>query len=336
MQFLFRVVLALSFLICGLGGQESTLWSRHDPTSHTGVPWSGVLEDASGVAVSGAILHLYTQDHTLLGNVTSAGDGRFEFDSVPSGPCMLEVNVPGHQQVSLSLFVDGPKQMLALRLPPEQDPPKARPAPAPATVSVSELENDRDAPPKARHDLSKAGEAMRKHDWAKAVRMTDAAIEAGPRWARAYLLRGVLYLQNRMYPQAERDLVTATRINPQGAQAYAVLGALSLNTHQPAQAELYLNQALRNNADLWQGYFELGRLRLQQQRFQDVVRLASQALHANPPGALDCYLLRASGYHGLNQNQAAAADLKTFLQQAKPDDPGRPVAEKALLQLAEK
>jgi len=337
MVFRVRPFLAVLLLCSGLAAQGS-LEEKPAGSAPNGVPshpWRGVLEDAAGVPVSNVVLELYAPDHVPLGSTTSAGDGSFEFPQTPEGPCELSVTLRSGP-VSVTVFPVGMSQLSRVQLPRTPPPSAATGADttgAGMTVSVHDLAGDRAAPAKARHELQQAGAALHKREWAKAFSKADAAVQAGPRWFRAYLFRGLLFLEQGLYPQAERDLVTAVRFNPQGAQAYVVLGTLSRRMNLPAQAELYLAQALRNDAELWQGYFELGRLRLQQRRYAEAARLATQALQATPPGDLECYLLRATAYRALGQTEAAANDLRTFLKQAKSDHAARASAQQALAEL---
>ncbi|BDG01211.1 tetratricopeptide repeat protein [Anaeromyxobacter oryzae] len=71
-----------------------------------------------------------------------------------------------------------------------------------------------------------AGELIARRDYARAFAVADALCRAEPKRADGYLLRGIIYREQGLYPEAEGDLKEAVRLDPKSARAHSALAVL--------------------------------------------------------------------------------------------------------------
>jgi tetratricopeptide (TPR) repeat protein len=121
-----------------------------------------------------------TPSSGLKESVPLGADGSFEFRSGQSGPLDLRVVEPGgktiHQE---TVFVNGPYQMLAIRLPEEPSVPK----PAANTVSIQELQHK--IPPQAQKAFDRGLQAAAEGKNLDAVEAFRQAVTLDPEYANA-------------------------------------------------------------------------------------------------------------------------------------------------------
>ena len=73
---------------------------------------------------------------------------------------------------------------------------------------------------------SLANELIKKHDFARAFAVADALCRSSPREPDGYLLRGIVYREQRLLTEAEGDLKEAVRLAPKSARAHSALAIL--------------------------------------------------------------------------------------------------------------
>jgi Flp pilus assembly protein TadD len=73
---------------------------------------------------------------------------------------------------------------------------------------------------------SLARELIAQRDWSRAFAVSDALCRTAPRRGDGYLLRGIVYREQRLLSEAEGDLKEAVRLDRKSAQAHAALAIL--------------------------------------------------------------------------------------------------------------
>lgn len=78
-----------------------------------------------------------------------------------------------------------------------------------------------------------ARELIRRHEWSRALDVTDGLCRSAPKDADAHHLRGIVYMAQRMDGPAEVDLTEAVRLDSRHAAAHSSLGVLYDRQHRP-------------------------------------------------------------------------------------------------------
>jgi Flp pilus assembly protein TadD len=73
---------------------------------------------------------------------------------------------------------------------------------------------------------SLANELIKQHDFSRAFAVADALCRNSPREPDGYLLRGIIYREQRLLSEAEGDLKEAVRLAPKSARAHSALAIL--------------------------------------------------------------------------------------------------------------
>jgi Flp pilus assembly protein TadD len=82
-----------------------------------------------------------------------------------------------------------------------------------------------------------ARELERRGEWTPAFGYADQLHRERPRDPETLVLRGTIYRERGMWPDAEKDLLDALRLDDRSAEAHAALGILYDVTFRPALAE---------------------------------------------------------------------------------------------------
>ncbi len=276
----------------------------------------GRLEDNSGQPMGGILVELHAWDGEMMNSTVTGTDGAFRFDGIGIGQYILH-GVVGQNAFNENLNFNGSPMPLEVRLGEHSDAhPRETPTTPPGVDRVSV--NDLAASPDARKKLNKAVDAFRHNNLDKALQLTDEALKKDGRWARAWLLRGMIHQQTRSFAEARQDFEAATRADPGNGEALAELGQSYTRDHDWPRADFYLQRATTVAPNQWQGWFELSRLQLLQGKYPAAASSARRALEATPPAPVGCRYFLGTAEAALGHLMEAARQFRLFLGSNPP------------------
>lgn len=265
---------------------------------------SGRVIDANNEPVVAMMVEVHGWNGATLASELTNAAGRFDLMVDSEGPFQLEVGPDG---ASNPLPVQGNSQLnLEIKLPSGESPSNSVSQPS---ISLNDLE----ASGTAKSRLAEADKELRKFNLAKAWKLVNEAISAAPNWGKAYLLRGVLSMENHDYTAAQHDLTTAVERDPRSAIALTEMGKLYSTTGQYQLADLYLRRALMNPPVLWPTYFELADLDLKRGNLAEAEKMATYAEFSTPPGPPASHFLAGEAAYRLHDWQTAQIEFRSFL-----------------------
>jgi len=289
--------------------------AEQDPSSHL-VEINGSVEDRGGNPVAAAVVELHAWNGGLLASQITNAVGQFTFRVLASGPYELQVTTAdGQERVAVDNGNLANLANLTIRL--HGDGLNATGGGVSANASTVSL-NDLQASGKAKSKLAAAQKAIAKLELGKAWKLVNEAITAAPNWGRAYLLRGVLNLQNHNYASARSDLDAAVERNPSNSLALTELGKLYSTTGNLSLSRLYLRRALNIAPVLWPTYLELSGLDLKQGNFSEAQTMATSAMYATPPAPPAAHFLAAEAADRLGDVMTAEAEYRSFVALQPP------------------
>ena len=187
---------------------------------------------------------------------------------------------------------------------------------------------------------------------AEAIKELTTAIVLNPRFAEAYLERGIVYFEQKDYDKSLLDVTTALRLNPQLRQAYGTLGMAqrlaaqklldqsivnlteALNEHPRNSRALLgrgyaylfrgferdfthaiedLTRFLKMNPKSKMAYHYRGWVYLNDYEWERAVSDLTQAIALAPKPDADVYGLRAIAYEKLGKAELAEADYSRVI-----------------------
>ncbi|MGH9468696.1 MAG: tetratricopeptide repeat protein [Terriglobales bacterium] len=278
----------------------------------------GVVVNQDGTPVPGARIDLGTMQ-----SVTTDSTGSFHYTTTISGPYQATVTTKFGR--TIATIVAGSFNTIKVA----DFAGKAHRTSSRSTVALNDLE----ASGKAKSAYDKATAAMSRSDFNQARKFVNQAIEASPRWARPYALRGMLELVRQDYTPARADLQTAITDNPGDWRSRTELAKLYTATGDYAASRQQLQQALQLPPPHWQTYAEMVRLDLMQRNYKEAATMAASALACKPPAPPSIHFLAGEAEFNQGQYQSAAQEFSAFLAQA-PHSPAfanaRAAAQRAL------
>ena len=293
------------FLLLSLGA-----WAQNPPDAPK-ILITGMVEDSQGFPVTTAVVELHSWGGGIIDTATTDAGGEFTFNVRDSGPFQVRAFADGASQTVQ--VTDPALQNVVVRLPgPVRDAPAA--GGMGATVSLNDLE----APSKAKDELHHAEKEMKAMHLDRAWKLVNQAIRDAPQWGEAYLMRGVLNMQNGDYRAAQADLGVALTRDPRNALGLTEMGKLYATTGNLDMAAIYLKRALAIAPVLWPTYFEMGSLDMQRGDFAGAETMAKEAIYDTPPPPPEVHLLAAEAADKLHQEKTADQEYRSFLALAAP------------------
>jgi Tfp pilus assembly protein PilF len=177
------------------------------------------------------------------------------------------------------------------------------------------------APSKARSELTKAFSALKKNDFREAQDRLDRALKLYPSYAEAYNMLGNIYIQTGDKDKARSAFENAVRFDGKHAGANLSLGRLLIDQRQFAEAEVFsLNSTVASpeNPDAWT---VLALSQLLQDKLDDAIANAKRAHLLPHKGLAACHLIASGAYEKRGEFAAAAAELRTYLNENPAPSP---------------
>ena len=298
----FPVVLLLVALSSILGNAQT----RHDRFSIGGT----VRDNVTHRTMDGILVSVKQSTGTPLNTTITRSNGDFEFDFLPNGDYIIEINIKDYEKAQETVTINNASRMgVSIFLTKTASASTAPP------IQMSISAHQLSVPHKAYEEFEKGmALAYMKSDFHGALAQFQLAIKDFPTYYEAYAEEGSAYYQLQDNEHAEEALRKSVELSSgQYADAIFTLSALLTDTKRYAEAETTARQGIATDSSSWRGPFELARALNALKRPEEAEKSAQQArdiMPDNPP----VYLLLAN-IHIQRKNYAALIrDLDEYLR----------------------
>jgi tetratricopeptide (TPR) repeat protein len=236
-------------------------------------------------------------------------DGSFQFKDLERGTYLLAIHI-GTDEFSQTISLVLPREDLEIQVPHRNTPVGGE-----QTVSATELQ----VPDKAKQEVEKANEQVKKGDLDKADKYLLEALQIAPRFARAMTMRAMIMLARRDPASALQTVDNSVIIEPMSAMTQFVRASALNQLGRPQEAQQAAEQGLKLGPS-WQGHFELSKAMVAQGQNREALGELEQAARDAPENIAEIPLLRASILLQLQDFAGAQSNLNEFTK-LRPGDP---------------
>jgi len=271
-----------------------------------GVAITVVVHDPSGEPISSAVMVKLFRGGTIPSGQAQTNRGRAEFVVNNLGEFTIHVEAPGFASLEkeISLTANGRAQVDVYLLHSTSHSPSSA---TPGRPLLS---------PKAGKALDEALRALSEGKLADAEKYAAEATRLAPGHPDVLYLRGLLFLKQRNWPQAQSALEKATQLDPSHAQAFAALGMAFCDQKKFDAAIPPLEKSLQlNPAAAWDVRWTLAKAYYQHQQYDRSLDMSQNALAASNGKAPEIALLVAQSLTAVGRYDDAAQILRAFLHE---------------------
>jgi len=239
--------------------------------------------------------------------------GTANLGGLSAGNYYLEVRAHGYMpsRDSIDLPV-GAMQSADVALRVEQKP-SASGGPGPPT-SADEL-----AIPKQARKLFDEGMKKIDSDPQQSAELFQKAIDAYPKFARAYVMLGNTQFRLKKVDVAEASAKRATEIDPALAMAHTLLGKVYVQRELYTVAESELLESTRLDPQSWEAPYQLARCYYDTRQFDKAIEVGLRA-HGMVGVPSTVHLLMVDLYTAVNDRAGALRELDEFVR-VDPQNP---------------
>lgn len=127
-----------------------------------------------------------------------------------------------------------------------------------------------------------ARELVQQRDWSRGFALADALCRAAPRDPEGFLLRGIVYREQKLYAESEGDLKEALRLDGKSARAHAALAILYDLQSRPEDAVDHHRRAAELEPAEPKYLNNLGFSLFARGRSREAIEVLQQAVRASP------------------------------------------------------
>lgn len=168
--------------------------------------------------------------------------------------------------------------------------------------------------PKAKEALEKGLQALSADRVGEAEKYVGEAMRLAPGNPDVLYVRGVLYLKQRNWPQAQTALEKATEIDPGHARAFAALGMALCDQGKCDAAIEPLEKSLQLDATgTWETRWTLAKAYYQHAQYDNALKISLDAFAESNGKAPEIALLVAQSLTAVGRYEDAAQVLREFL-----------------------
>jgi tetratricopeptide (TPR) repeat protein len=154
-----------------------------------------------------------------------------------------------------------------------------------------------------------------KGEYDQAIADFTKALEINPRDAQVYFKRGGVFDDKKQYDQAIADYTRALEIDPRNTEAYLARGSAYGRKGRPDQAIADFTRAVEINPRDWLAYYNLGIAYNRKRQFDQAIVNFNKALEIKPM-SIKSLVNRGHAYRGKGQYDLAIADYTKALATA--------------------
>lgn len=271
-----------------------------------------------------AVVRIYSKFSAVNLTATTQDMGQAIFRSVPLGNYILEVSAAGYLTTvqETEITVPGMTATIVVELRPEGSPGGSISQPADKLVLA----------PKARKELDKAVEAIRRKRWKEAEELLARVAKLAPGHPDVYYLLAVVMLETNFRADAQRHLRKALQLYPDHVPSLLSLASLLVEEKNYPNAIESLQRVIQVNPESGPAYELLAVAHLEQQDFARAREYAARALELSRGNSPQLHFLLGAAYAGLGERGKAKEELETFLQRT-PNHTSAPEARRLISSL---
>jgi tetratricopeptide (TPR) repeat protein len=262
------------------------------------------------MAPAGVMVSLEGEGSGLIGSTQTDSQGKASFHPADAGYYVVSVRFAGYRSVTERVdLTTSPTAYLNVELIPEAAAPPSGPR---LTLQPAVPEN-------AAKEF-RTGEKLlnEKKDPEGAIRHLQKATDLYGGFSEAYLMLGLIYLDQKKFEDAGAALQKVTELDAKSAPAFLALGAVFNQEKKYEEAEKALNHGLELSPEAIGGHYELAKSYWALGRWQDAEPHAQKTVSLDPNLAPAHVLL---GNIALRKNDPEAA-LKEFKEYLRLDPKG--------------
>jgi tetratricopeptide (TPR) repeat protein len=237
-----------------------------------------------------------------IGNFAEGGNVTFE--GVPPGDYIVEVRAPGYADFRdrAEMRTPGSTSYVHVEMQPESAVLPTAPPVGPPLLT-----------PRARKELERALEALRKNDLNEARARLQRAQELAPNHPDVLYLLGILATRTNDFAEARIHLEKATSFDPKHDAAQMALGGLLVEMKDYAAAVPVLEQAASLAPQRWQPRWLLAMTYYHTQRYADAQEKVESALQLPDADDAALRLLLARIFLAQDERERAAGQAQAVL-----------------------
>jgi tetratricopeptide (TPR) repeat protein len=171
-----------------------------------------------------------------------------------------------------------------------------------------ELDRNEDDLAESYTTLQQGLEKYSQGEYREALYQVDLAINQNPKFARAYMMRGMINSRLGDETHAVRDFTYAIDLDHGEAFAYYGRGLIYKKNDQFRRAVADFDQAIRHNPDLPEMYVARGRVKYDVEDYQGAMNDFTRAIELNPASSI-AYASRALARFMTQQFESAGEDF---------------------------
>ena len=260
----------------------------------------------------------------------TATNGETTFLGLPPGMYRVRVTSPGIEETgSGDIEISGYESTHSefIRVQPASHGSVRSPGGAVSAKSLA-------VPEKAKKELQKGNNAVKKQDWNEAERQYRKTIDDFPQFALAYDNLGVVCMQRKDYACARSAWEKATSLDPGSAQGFLNLGRLHMAENSLPAAEQALQRGLSLEPLNVLGMALMADVEFLMGKYDQAVMYAHK-VHTVPHQAYAvAHLIAGDSLAAQKKFTEAAAEYRTLLREA-PEGPAANGARAGLRRLGE-
>jgi len=271
---------------------------------------------------------LYNLSRQVIARQTVSSNGRYRFNSLPSGTYDLVVELENTEIGRIRVDMVSPlktdfRQDISLELKPAiGSPVKA------ASVSIEDYYKRSSANQKL---FDKAQAATDKKKYGEAATLLNELLANDPKDFQAWTELGTVHLIEQNLTEAEKAYAQAVEVRPKFFLSQMNLGRTRLMQKNFEGAISALSAALEVKATSADANYYLGEAYLQVKKGSKAVGYLNEAIKLDPVGKADAHLRLATLYNAVGMKDKAAAEYEAFLKK-KPDYADRKKLEQYITQ----
>jgi tetratricopeptide (TPR) repeat protein len=222
---------------------------------------------------AGAAVTLEGEGSGVVGTAQTDSQGKASFHPPDAGYYTISVRYPGYEAALERIdLTTNPQAYVTVELKP-----------LPGTSQPSRTTLAANVPENAAKEY-RAGEKSlnEKKDADGAAKHFQKATELYGNFSQAYLMLGLIYLDQKKFDEAASALQKTTELDAKSAAAYLALGATYNQEKKFDEAEKALTRGLELNPEAVGGHYEIAKSYLAMGRWQDAEPHAQKTVALNP------------------------------------------------------